>query len=218
MRSARNSYSSFYRLFTVNISGGLPHELPLPEGVAGSFSPYGKVLAYVPVCNCTPGIAWKHYRGGRTSRIWLLHLADSSIERIPRDNSNDFNPMWLGDKVYFLSDRSGPVTLFAYDTKLKKVEQVLINADQDLLWASATRGSIIYEQLGSLHRLDLATGQSSKLTVEVAGDLPEVQPRFVNAGNQISGSSISPSGTRAAFEARGEIFTVPLERGRHSKS
>ena len=213
MRSARNSYANFYRLFTVSIEGGLPRELPVPEGVAGSFSSDGKYLAYVPMCNCLPGIAWKHYRGGRTARIWIARLSDSTIERIPQNSSNDFNPMWLGGKIYFLSDRSGPVTLFSYDIQTRKVEQVLTGGEQDILWAAAAPGLIVYEQLGSLHILEIETGQSRELAVDVAGDLPEVQPHFINVGDHISNFSISPTGVRAAFEAHGEILTIPEEKG-----
>ncbi|MGB9104737.1 MAG: protease, partial [Terriglobales bacterium] len=119
-RSSRDSYAGFDRLFTVPLEGGLPHEIPLPEGVMGSFSSDGKRLAYVPVWNWQPGRAWKNYRGGRTARVWIAELSDSSVIEIPRENnSNDFNPLWIGEKIYFLSDRNGPITMFVYDTRSK---------------------------------------------------------------------------------------------------
>ena len=100
------------QLFTVPVSGGFPTEVPLARASEGSFSPDGSHLAYVPIVQWQR--AWKRYRGGQTRPIWIANLADSSIEAIvPRDNSNDFNPIWVGDTVYFLSDRNGPVTLFA---------------------------------------------------------------------------------------------------------
>ncbi|HEY7912637.1 MAG TPA: protease, partial [Blastocatellia bacterium] len=118
-RSARNSYSRFARLFTVGLDGALPAELPLPMASDGSFSPDGARIAYEPLGRAFQ--AWKRYRGGRTSYIAIANLADSSIEKLPRDNSNDFNPMWIDNRVYFLSDRSGAVTLFSYDPASKRV-------------------------------------------------------------------------------------------------
>src|SRR5262249_29145365 len=116
-RSAMHSYSRFNRLFTVPVDGGPPAELPLPMGEEASFSPDGSRLAYLPLA--TAFDIWKHYRGGRTTAIWIARLSDSSIEKLPRENSNDFNPMWVGNRVYFLSDRDGPVTLYYYDTAAK---------------------------------------------------------------------------------------------------
>jgi tricorn protease len=210
--STRNSYSRFWRLFTVGLQGGLPTEVPLPEAIMGSFSPDGKRIAYVPFWN-RPGVAWKRYRGGITARIWIARLSDSSIEQVPRDNSNDFCPMWLGRKVYFLSDRSGPMSLFAYDTESKKVEPVLPSNGTDIKWASAAPGVIVYEQLGSLHKIDLATGKTSEIRVEVAGDLPARKPHFARVAREIGNFDISPSGARAVFEAHGEILTVPAQKG-----
>ena len=107
------------RLYTLPVEGGgLPEELPLPIAIEGSYSPDGSHLAYVPLFQWQE--AWKRYRGGQTRKIWIANLADSSIVKIPRENSNDFNPMWVGDRIYFLSDREGPVTLFYYDTKTKQ--------------------------------------------------------------------------------------------------
>jgi tricorn protease len=210
--SARNSYSGFARLFTVDLSGGLPYEIPLPEAVMGSFSPDGKHLAYVPMWAWTPGVAWKRYRGGRTARVWIAKLADSSVEEIPRDNSNDFNPLWIGDKVYFLSDRNGPVTLFVYDTSSKKVDQVL-PATSDIKCASFYGGTIVYEQLGALRKLDVKGGKPTEIKVDIASDLPSLRPHFEKVGDRVSSYALSPTGVRAVFEAHGEILTVPAEKG-----
>jgi tricorn protease len=212
-RSTRNSYSRFPRLFTVSLSGGLPFELPLPEGEMGSFSADGKFLAYVPFWNWAPTTAWKRYRGGTTARIWIARLSDSHVEQIPRENSNDYDPMWIGDKIYFLSDRSGPVSLFVYDTRSKKVDPVLSGTTTDIKWASATADTIVYEQLGSLRKLDLRSMKNAELQFAVAGDLPSLRPHFEKVGERIQGYAISPTGVRAVFEARGEILTVPAEHG-----
>ena len=110
-RSTRGSYGRFTRLYTVPLAGGLPTEVPLPVAEEASYSPDGDKLAYVPFTNTRafPGgyIAWKKYRGGSAPFIWIASLQNSAIEKVPHVDSNDFNPMWLGSKVYFLSDRDG---------------------------------------------------------------------------------------------------------------
>jgi tricorn protease len=216
-RSDRSSYSRFNRLFTIPVEGGLSTELPLPMGEEGSFSPDGARLAYVPFWNrrSAPNayISWKHYRGGKASPIWIANLADSRIEKIPRKDSNDFNPLWVGDKVYFLSDREGPVSLFSYDPASKEVTRVLPANGQDILSVSGGNGAIDYEQFGSLHELDLASGKTRKIDIRLSGDFPAVRPRYEKVAKRIRSAGISPNGVRAVFEARGEILTVPAEKG-----
>jgi tricorn protease len=214
-RSTRNSYAGFNRLFTVSLEGGLPHELPLPTAEFGSFSPDGKHIAYVPVDNNRrlSAIGWKRYRGGKASRIWVANLSDLSVQQLPRETSNDGNPMWVGNKVYFLSDRNGQFNLFAYDVGSKKVEQVLPGNGADIKSASAGPGAIVYEQFGSLSLFDLATGKSKLLSITVPADLPHVRPHFRKVENEIAGANLSPSGARAVFEAHGEILTAPAEKG-----
>jgi tricorn protease len=211
-RSQRNSYSRFSRLFTIPLDGsGLPAELPLPQAEEGSYSPDGARIAYLPVARAFE--AWKRYRGGRTTKIWIADLSDSRIEKIPRDNSNDFAPMWIGDKIYFLSDRGGPVTLFAYDLKTKKVAQALPNTGLDLKAASAGPGAIVYEQFGKIGLLDLKSGKPRTLDIRVAADLAAVRPKYEKLARAIESAEISPTGARAVFSARGEILTVPAEKG-----
>jgi tricorn protease len=212
-RSNRNSYYDFAaRLFTVSIEGGLPTELPLPMAEGGSFSPDGTHIAYVPHAQWQR--AWKRYRGGQTTPIWITNLADSSIERIPRDNSNDSNPMWVGNTIYFLSDRNGPVSLFAYDTTTKQVSEAVKNDGFDFKSASAGPDVIVYEQFGSLHLYDLGAHQAKTINARVTGDLPEVRPQFVKVEpKRIHSYNISPTGVRAVMGAWGEVFTVPSDKG-----
>jgi tricorn protease len=216
-RSGRNSYSGrFNRLFTVPADGGFPSEVPLPMGEQGAYSPDGQRLAYVPFWNRRSApyayISWKNYRGGLAPPIWIARLSDSTIEKIPRQDANDFNPMWVSNKIYFLSDRAGRVGLFAYDTGTKQVAQVL-RTNADILSASAGPGAIVYEHFGSLHLYDLASGRSHKLDIRLTGDLPGVRPRYERVGTRVTNVAISPAGARAVFEARGEILTVPAEKG-----
>ena len=214
-RSSRNSYSRFNRLFTVSLEGGLPHELPLPTAEFGAFSPDGKRIAYVPVDNNRrlSAIGWKRYRGGKASRVWIANLSDLGLDQVPRETSNDGNPMWVGGKIYFLSDRNGPFTLFSYDLKDKKVEQALASNGADIKSASAGPGAIVYEQFGSLNLFDPATGKSKSVAVTVPADLPNVRPHFKKVENEISSAMLSPSGARAVFAAHGEVLTAPAEKG-----
>jgi len=218
-RTTRSSYSRFERLYTVPATGGFPSSLPLPMGVEGSYSPDGTHLAYVPTWNRRLGaidayVAIKHYRGGHAAHIWIADLADSGVKRIPREDSNDFDPMWIGDRIYFLSDREGPITLFSFDTITQQVKALFKNDGFDLKSASAGPGGIVYEQFGSIHIYDLHSGKTHEVPISVAGDMPQVRPRFEKiTAHQIVNARISPTGARAVFEAHGEILTVPAEKG-----
>jgi len=209
--SNRNSYSRFAELYLADLNGGLEEKLPLPAGYDGSFAADGKHLAYVPMGRAFS--AWKRYRGGMTTPIWLADLSTSKVEKIPRDNSNDYCPMWVGDKVYFLSDRQGPVSLFVYDTKSKKVSVAAENKGLDFKSAKAGPGVIAVEQFGQLHLFDLKNGKLQAVNITLAGDMPEVREKLVNVARRLSSAHISPTGARALFEARGEILTVPAEKG-----
>ena len=209
--SGRDAATPVPHLLTISKEGGQAQSLPLPTGVAASYDAAGTHLAYVPTAQWQR--AWKRYHGGQTTPIWIADLATSHIEKVPRVNSNDSNPMWIGDQVYFLSDRSGSVGLFAYNTATKKVRPVLKNEGLDIKSASAGAGAIVYEQFGALHIYDLATGKDRPLAVTISADLPEVRPHYENVAARVAGMSISPSGARAVVEARGEILTVPAEKG-----
>jgi len=211
-RSSRHSYSRFRRLFTLPADGVFPEELPLVMAEEGSFSPDGTRIAYVPLARAFR--TWKRYRGGRTTAIWIARLADSEIlDQVPRENSNDFCPMWIGRRIYFLSDRNGPTTLFSYDTVSRRLVQVLPNDGFDLKHAAAGPDAIVYEQFGSIFLLDLTTHRPRRVPITLQGDLPEVRPRLEPVARDIRAAAVSPSGARALFEARGEIFTVPAEKG-----
>lgn len=212
--SLRTAFASgVIQLFTVPLEGGFATQVPLVRAAEGSISPDGARIAYVP--NLQWQRAWKRYRGGQTKPIWIASLADSSVQaRIPRDNSNDCNPMWVGETIYFLSDRNGPMSLFAYDLKSQQVKQILKNDGFDIKSASATADAIVYEQFGSLHLLDLQSGNDRALDIRPVADLAEVRPHFLKIEpKRIRSAEISPTGARAVFGVRGEILTVPAEKG-----
>lgn len=209
--STRSSYSNFPRLFTVSPDGSFPEEIPLPMAERGSYSPDGAYIAYEPLTQWQP--EWKRYAGGQQDVIWIARLSDSSIEKLPRQNSNDRYPMWIGDKVYFVSDRNGGYSLFSFDTKSKRVAELVKNNGLDIKAASAGPGVIAYEQFGSIHLYDIKANKSQKVNIRVAADVVTVRPRFEKVGNRIFNAHISPTGARAVFEARGEIISVPAEKG-----
>jgi tricorn protease len=210
-RSGRESYSRFPKLFSVPVSGGLPESLPLPSGFSGVFLSDQSKLAYMPTAPANA--IWKRYRGGQTTPIWIARLSDSSVDKIPNDNCNDSNPMWVDGKIIFLSDRNGPITLFSYDPGTGKVGQILRNDGFDLKWASSFGDTIAYEQFGSIHLLDLKSGKSKLVDIHLAADITDVRPSMQKVGSKITNARISPTGARAVFEARGDIFTVPAEKG-----
>jgi len=218
-RSNRQSYSRYTQLFTVAAVGGLPVALPLPMASTGSYSQDMKRLAYQPLdggqfsSDTNNFVSWRRYRGGRASYIWIVNLADLKVDKLPRTDSNDFAPMWIGDKIYFLSDRNGPVTLFRYDPASKKVDELLKNNWKDIQYATAGPGGVIYEQFGQIHIYDIATQKEHQVPIEMAADLTEVRPHFSNVAREIRDVRISATGVRAVFEAHGEILTAPADKG-----
>jgi tricorn protease len=212
-RSTRHSYYRFNNaLYTVPVTGGPASELPLPIAEEGALSPDGTHVAYVPHGQWQP--AWKHYRGGQTTPIWIADLKDSSVQKVPRENSNDFNPMWVGNTIYFLSDRNGSASLFAYDPGTRQVREAVKNDGFDFKSASAGPDAIVIEQFGALKLYDLNSGQVKTVRVKVSGDLPELRPQFVKVEpRRLQNVNLSPAGVRVVAEAWGEIFTIPSDKG-----
>jgi len=201
------------QLFTVSVEGGFPTRLPIPHATKATYSRDGSRIAYVPQGEVFR--QWKNYRGGTAGRIWLYDTASHEIDQIPqpRGRCNDTDPMWVGTQVYFLSDRDGEFNLYVHDPESTRVEQLTDYSDFPVLAASAGGGRIVYEQAGYLHFFDLGEQTTSKLVVGVAADLIETRPRWVQGNQYIRNAAVSPSGARAAFEFRGEIVTVPAEKG-----
>jgi tricorn protease len=208
---AQHAENGAPRLFVQGVNDVAAAVLDLPGAWEGSFSPDGKRLAYLPYP--TANEAWKRYRGGRTTPIWIVDMASAAVDKVPRTNSTDQAPMWVADTVFFISDRDGPATLYSYDTKTKQVTRRIENRGLDIKSASAGPGGIVYEQFGALHVYDLTTGKDSPLTITLGGELSATLPHFVSVGDQLQHAAISPTGQRAVFEARGEIITVPAKKG-----
>jgi tricorn protease len=204
-RSNRESFSRYTQLFTVSPEGGLPQTLPLPMAYSGSYSPDMKRMAYQPLdggqfsSDGNSFVSWRRYRGGRASYIWIVDFADLTTEKLPRTDSNDFCPMWIGDKVYFLSDRNGPVTLFSYDPRSKKIDELIKNTWKDIEYATAGPGGIVYEQFGQIHIYDIAAGKEHRVPIEMAADLTEVRPHYQNVSSEIRDVRISATGAGGSW-------------------
>ena len=215
-RSARSSYSRFKKLFLISATGGPEQELPLGMAVAGAWSPNGQRMAYMPIGFFRAphsSDAWKHYRGGRTTKIWIADLKDSAITPVPRANSNDSDPMWIGNEIYFLSDRDGAVSLYAHTVGSQTTRRVIENKGLDYKSASAGPGAIVLERFGALELWDLKTKKLSPISITVTADLLELRPRLEKVSTQIRSLAISPTGQRAVAEARGEILSIPAAKG-----
>ncbi|CAN5477277.1 S41 family peptidase [soil metagenome] len=209
--SSMLSATDLPRLFTVSVNGGFPKPVELPSGSQASMSPDGTHIAYVPGIKWSN--AWKRYRGGQTFPIWIADLADGKWKEIPRKNTNDENPMWVGNKIYYLSDPTGPVGLNSYDTATGKETVEIPGNGFDIKSASEGPGGIVYAKLTGIHVYDPATKSDKAIPIDVKGDFPEVRTQFKDLTPNIQGLGVSPTGQRVVVTARGWAMTVPVDKG-----
>lgn len=212
--SPREVYTRRYlQLFTVPVIGGAVTKLPIPNGAKATYSPDGKKIVYQPIGDAF--LQWKHYRGGQNARLLIFDTASYAVEQIPQPagRCNDTDPMWIGDTIYFRSDRVGEFNLFAYDPRTKQVGQLTRFTDWPVLNAGAGAGHIIFERAGYLNLFDPLTRKDARLKIGVAADLVETRSRYAKGPKYIRWAGLSPTGARAVFEYRGEIVTIPMEKG-----
>ncbi len=198
------------QLFTVPLEGGLPERYPIVNARRGDLNPDGKSLAWEAE---RWQEEWRNYRGGQAQPIRILALGDLSVRDVPGPRSMNQHPVWLNGKVYFLSDRAGRMNVHEFDPAAGGVRALTKYTDYDVKWLSAGGGLLAFEEGGYLHTLDPAGGAVRDLVVRVRGDFPWAMPRWAEVTDSISAAGLSPSGARALFEARGEVFTVPGEKG-----
>ena len=201
------------QLFSVAAGGGWPEKLPVPYGEFGAVSADGKRVAYTT--KTRERHTWKRYRGGLAPEIWVLDLETLEAFNLSDSPANDMQPMWRGDKLYFLSDR-GPAqrnNIWVYDQLDHEPRQVTHLTEADIIWPAIGPEEIVFQAGGRLHLLDLASEEHREVPVEVVTDQATLRPRLMNVGEQLGDAHISPSGKRAVVEARGEIFTLPAEHG-----
>ena len=210
MTSPKNRFNQLYR---VPAKGGLPEKLPVPYGEFGAISPDGKTLAYVPIS--VDFRTWKRYRGGMNPDIWLFDLEKLTARNLTRSPAADSVPMWHGDTLYFLSDRdeNKRFNIWACDLKHDKVRQVTFFKEFDVHFPSIGPGDIVFENAGRLYLLDVQTEKYHEVEIRVLTDRATLKPHADNVSGHIYNATISPSGKRALFEARGDIFSAPAEHG-----
>ncbi len=184
--SQRATYTNrYFQLFTVPVTGGFPRQLEIPNAYYAVYSPDGQSMAYTPIPDRFQ--QWKNYRGGTVSSIWIISLGDFAVVKIPKPEGgcNDSNPMWVGDRIYFISDRAGEFNLFSFDPGNNEIKQLTSFTDFPVLSVGSGNNRIIFEQAGYLHSFDPAASSSKKLTVGIAADLQELRPRFVSGSKYI---------------------------------
>ncbi|GLC23500.1 S41 family peptidase [Roseisolibacter agri] len=199
------------RFWTVPAAGGPEAAMPMPRAFQGKISPDGKRVAYR--MNNSWDDERRNYRGGQNRPIWIMDLASHTVETPTWTDSKDIDPVWLGSSVYFISDRDGVQNVWAYDGKDRPLRQLTRFTDFDVKTLDAGGGVLVFEQAGYLHELDPASGRTKRLDIAVAGDFPWMMPQWKDVANRMTDLALSPTGKRAAVEARGEIFTIPAEKG-----
>jgi tricorn protease len=212
-RSQRDSWTlPVSNLYTVPVTGGPAERLPMPESGAGDFSPDGAKLVYSP--RSRDFRSEKRYGGGQANDLFIFDLKTYDAKRITDHPRADRDPMWIGSTIYFNSDRDGHFNLYAYDTAKGTTTQLTTNKVWDARWPSSDNQSrIVYELNGELQIFDVKSKKITPISITVPDDALNRRPSRVNVSNLIFSYSLSPKGERALFEARGDIFTAPIEKG-----
>ena len=203
--------SRYTRLFLVSPQGGAPQMLPVPRASLTSFSPDGNRIAFLSTSQ--EFRTWKRYRGGWAPPIGIYDLKNNKYEELPNTNGMDLFPMWHGNTIYFISDRDKVMNLYSYDLGSKQTKKLTNYAEYDIKWPSLGPDAIVYENGGLLYSYDLASGKTSGIPITVNSDDIVARAGIKTVAGNIGSWSISPTGVRAVFEARGNIFTVPAEHG-----
>ena len=199
------------KYFLVGLEGGLEEPLAIPEGGSASFSPCGKKLAYTPIEREFRN--WKRYQGGRAQDVWIYDLEKNSSERLTDFPGTDQHPFWFGDKIYFVSDRDLTLNIYSLNLPDGRLETITSHEEFDVLWPSGRNGFLAYENGGRLYLLDLRDHGKKRLTVDILFDNPGILPYHKEVKSDIASFDIAPSGQRAIFEARGDLFSVPAKEG-----
>jgi tricorn protease len=208
---ATSAPSAAPRFWTVPIEGGVEESMPLPRAYQGKISLDGARIAYR--MNNSWDEERRNYRGGQNRPIWIVDLKTYTLVSPPWTDSKDMDPVWSGDTVYFISDRDTVANIWSYDTKSKKLAQVTKFTDFDVKTLDSGPGALVFEQAGYVHELDVKSGKEHLVNITATGDFPWMMPRWEDVTSRMTKISLSPTGKRVLVEARGEIFTVPAEKG-----
>lgn len=213
-RSRKKSYNSFNgSLFTVNIDGSLPEEIPVPRSGFCSFSPDDQKMAYNRIFR--EFRTWKRYRGGMADDVWIFDFKTNKIENITNNPAQDIIPMWHGNKIYYISDRdeNKRMNLYEYDITSKETKKLTDYKDFDIKFPSLGDNAIVYENGGYIYKFDLSNNTPVKINITIAEDFVSGRTRLKNVSKNVSNFEIAPDGKRALFGAHGDVFTVPEKYG-----
>ena len=213
-RSGRESQPTMTsKFFTISLDGGLPKALDIPRAAYGEMSSDGKHLAYTPITGWDA--EWRNYRGGQAMPIWIVNMKTKDLIRTQQPTGErHLDPVWLNDIVYFMSERDYTMNIWSFNPSTKEEKQITFHKKFDVKSLDASADKIVYEQGGYLHVYSPSTGNTSQLNITVNGDLNFYREKWSNVlGRDLSNPNVSPTGKRAIFEHRGEIFTVPKENG-----
>ena len=213
-RSSRESKpTQTNKFFTISLSGGLPKSISLVRGAYGEISPDGKYIAYTPITSWDP--EWRNYRGGQAMPIWVVNLSNMELKRTSQPtNERHLDPVWIGEDIYYLSERDFASNIWKYSPESGKEEQITFHKKFDVKSLDSDSNQLVYEQGGQLHVIEISSGKYKKLEININADMNFSRPRWETVrANQLTNAQLSPSGKRALFEHRGEIFSVPKKEG-----
>ena len=211
-RSRCESFNAFVgQLYLADINGGLSEQLPLPTGGFCSYSPDGKQLAFNRIFRQFR--ARKYYHAGMADDVWIYDFASKQTIDITNDTAQNIEPMWAGNKIYFLSDREHTMNLFCYDLTTKAIRKVTNYNDYDIKFASLGNNAIVWERAGYLWKMDLATEQVTQIHVNLIDDDLFSRSELIDASKYIDAYDISPDGSRITVTGRGDIWTLPATTG-----
>jgi tricorn protease len=199
------------KYFLVSLDGGLEKPLPVKNGGFAALSPDAKKIVFTPVDR--EFRTWKRYKGGRASDLWIYDLEKNTSEQITDFPGTDQHPVWFGNEIFYASDRDLKLNIWKYNTVSRQQTQVTFHKDFDVMWPSGSKGQIVYENGGYLYKLNLTTGVSERVKVNIHFDNPNLVAYYKNVKDDIHSFAVSPTGKRALFDARGDIFSVPAENG-----
>jgi len=212
-RSTRDGFDyTDAKLYTVPAAGGLPEPLPMPESGAGDYAPDGKRIVYSPLWRDFR--TWKRYAGGWATDLWIFDLAKPGVTRVTDHPRTDRDPMWIGESIWFVSDRDGTLNLYQYALGSGTTTQATRHREADVRWASAdAQGQIVYELAGGLQLYDTRSGEDRALDIFVPDAGASRRRARISAAGNLEQARIAPGGERVAIVARGDLFTIPASEG-----
>ena len=199
------------KLWIAPVNGGMSQALPLPEGGFCNYSPDGKQLAYNRVFREFRN--WKYYRGGMADDIWLYDPQAKKVDNLTDNVAQDICPMWIGDDIYFISDRDKTMNLFVYHTATKQTEKVTDYTDYDIKFPSTDGKQIVYEHGGYLYRFDPQTRRAEQIHITLNAENVYARTERKQVSDYVTAAGLSADGKRLAVTARGEVFDVPAKSG-----